>query len=80
MDDTQTPSTVHVIHRVTTPGVSATLRRGDDYYVVTDRWQKWTDLKVDAATMATLSQSCDEFLVHGVDGRGLSLAYNLPLS
>jgi len=31
--------------------------------VVTDRWQKWTDLPVDAATMNKLAGSCDEFLV-----------------
>ena len=48
-------------------------KKGDDYYVVTDRWQKWTDLKVDAATMASLASQCDEFLVHGVDVEGMKL-------
>lgn len=46
-------------------------KRGDDYYVVTDRWQKFTDLKVDAATLGRLSSSCAEFLVHAVDVEGL---------
>ena len=54
-------------------------KKGDDYYVVTDRWQKWTDLKVDAATMATLSESCDEFLVHGVDVEGMKLGIDIDL-
>jgi phosphoribosylformimino-5-aminoimidazole carboxamide ribotide isomerase len=48
-------------------------KKGDDYYVVTDRWQRWTDLKVDAATMASLASQCDEFLVHGVDVEGMKL-------
>lgn len=40
------------------------------YYVVTDQWQKFTDVKVDAETLKTLSEYCDEFLVHGVDVEG----------
>ena len=40
------------------------------YYVVTDQWQKFTDVKVDADTIKDLSQYCDEFLVHGVDVEG----------
>lgn len=54
-------------------------KRGDDYFVVTDRWQKWTDLKVDAETMETLSRSCDEFLVHGVDVEGMKLGIDEDL-
>ncbi len=46
-------------------------RRGNDYFVVTDRWQKFTDLKVDAATLRGLAGSCAEFLVHAVDVEGL---------
>ena len=45
-------------------------RVGDDYYVVTDRWQKLTDVKLDAATMDELSEYCDEFLVHAADVEG----------
>lgn len=46
-------------------------RRGDDYFVVTDRWQKFTDLRVEAATLRRLASSCAEFLVHAVDVEGL---------
>jgi hypothetical protein len=43
------------------------------YYVVTDRWQKFSDLVVDGATLGALAKSCSEFLVHGVDVEGRKL-------
>ena len=46
-------------------------RRGDDYFVVTDRWQKFTDLKLGPETFAELARQCAEFLVHAVDVEGL---------
>jgi phosphoribosylformimino-5-aminoimidazole carboxamide ribotide isomerase len=46
-------------------------RRDDEYFVVTDRWQKFTSLKVDAATLEGLAQHCDEFLIHAADVEGL---------
>jgi phosphoribosylformimino-5-aminoimidazole carboxamide ribotide isomerase len=46
-------------------------KRGDDYFVVTDRWQKFTELKVNLETLASLAASCDEFLIHAVDVEGL---------
>lgn len=49
--------------------LSCRLRAGD-YWVVTDRWQKFSSLKVCESTLAALSGSCDEFLVHGVDVEG----------
>ena len=42
----------------------------DDYFVVTDRWQKLTDVKLDADTMDDLSDYCDEFLIHAADVEG----------
>ncbi|KAG1666166.1 hypothetical protein FOA52_011578 [Chlamydomonas sp. UWO 241] len=47
--------------------------RDGTYYVVTDRWQRFSDLALSEATLATLAQSCDEFLVHGVDVEGMQL-------
>lgn len=45
---------------------------GDDaYYVVTDRWQKYTDFALDERSVSLLAASCAEFLVHGVDVEGL---------
>lgn len=46
-------------------------RRGDDYWVVTDRWQTFTDVRVSAETLERLSSACNEFLVHAVDVEGL---------
>jgi len=47
-------------------------KKGDEYYVVTDRWQKYTDEKVTVAFLEKLSLYCDEFLIHGVDVEGKS--------
>lgn len=45
-------------------------KKGDAYYVVTDRWQKFTDMRVDHETLDQLTGYCDEFLIHGVDVEG----------
>ena len=46
-------------------------RRGDEYFVVTDRWKKFTELVVDAGTLEKFSHYCAEFLIHAVDVEGL---------
>ena len=46
-------------------------KRGEKYFVVTDRWQKFTDLEVDAGTLQKFSSYCAEFLIHAVDVEGL---------
>lgn len=43
---------------------------GGPFFVVTDRWQKFTDLEVSEATLRELSAHCVEFLVHAVDVEG----------
>ncbi len=40
------------------------------YYIVTDRWQKYTDVVLNAETINMLSGYCDEFLIHAVDVEG----------
>ncbi len=40
------------------------------YYIVTDRWQKFTEVAVSLETMEELGGFCDEFLVHAVDVEG----------
>ena len=47
-------------------------KKNNDYYIVTDRWQKFTDEVVNLETLKKLSEYCDEFLVHGVDVEGKS--------
>ena len=44
---------------------------GLPYFVVTDRWQKFTDLEVNAETLQKFSTYCAEFLIHAVDVEGL---------
>lgn len=41
-----------------------------NYYIVTDRWQKYTDVILNEETMDMLSEFCDEFLIHAVDVEG----------
>ncbi|MCR5772603.1 MAG: phosphoribosylformimino-5-aminoimidazole carboxamide ribotide isomerase [Butyrivibrio sp.] len=45
-------------------------KKGDDYYIVTDRWQKMTDTKLSLETLDELADSCDEFLIHAADVEG----------
>jgi phosphoribosylformimino-5-aminoimidazole carboxamide ribotide isomerase len=45
--------------------------RDGRYYVVTDRWQKFTTLEVNAETLDLLAPHCAEFLIHAVDVEGL---------
>ncbi|MDH4317510.1 MAG: phosphoribosylformimino-5-aminoimidazole carboxamide ribotide isomerase [Desulfobulbaceae bacterium] len=45
-------------------------KKNDNYYVVTDRWQKYTDLAITGAVLRDLSSCCAEFLIHAVDVEG----------
>lgn len=45
-------------------------KMGKDYYIVTDRWQKFTDVCLNPQTLERLADSCSEFLVHAVDVEG----------
>ena len=40
------------------------------YYIVTDRWQKYTKVEVNYETLDELSAYCSEFLIHAVDVEG----------
>lgn len=53
--------------------------RDGQYFVVTDRWQKFTDTVLSQATIEELAQHCDEFLVHAVDVEGLCRGIDLGL-
>lgn len=48
-------------------------RKGRDgmFYVVTDRWQTFTDTVVTPELIRRLSDSCAEFLIHAADVEGL---------
>ncbi|MBO6108803.1 MAG: phosphoribosylformimino-5-aminoimidazole carboxamide ribotide isomerase [Eubacterium sp.] len=44
--------------------------RNNKYYIVTDRWQKFTDVELSHELIRMLSYSCDEFLIHAVNVEG----------
>ncbi|MDE6743715.1 MAG: phosphoribosylformimino-5-aminoimidazole carboxamide ribotide isomerase [Lachnospiraceae bacterium] len=45
-------------------------KRDGKYYIVTDRWQKYTDTVLDLELLKKLEGSCDEYLIHAVDVEG----------
>jgi len=45
-------------------------RKDGEYYVVTDRWQTFTNTLINEHTLVSLSGYCSEFLIHGVDVEG----------
>ncbi|MDD6490779.1 MAG: phosphoribosylformimino-5-aminoimidazole carboxamide ribotide isomerase [Firmicutes bacterium] len=42
------------------------------YYIVTDRWQNYTNVELCRDTLEELMDYCDEFLIHAVDVEGKS--------
>jgi phosphoribosylformimino-5-aminoimidazole carboxamide ribotide isomerase len=46
-------------------------KRDGVYFVVTDRWQKFTDVTLSRDTLSVMAEYCDEFLIHAVDVEGL---------
>ncbi len=54
-------------------------KSGEDYYIVTDRWQKYTKERITVSLLDTLCTYCDEFLVHAVDVEGKSSGIEEPL-
>ncbi len=45
-------------------------KQDEDYYIVTDRWQNFTETKLSHETLDMLSDYCDEYLIHAVDVEG----------
>lgn len=45
-------------------------KRDGVYYIVTDRWQKFTSERVNIELLDELCGYCDEFLIHAVDVEG----------
>jgi phosphoribosylformimino-5-aminoimidazole carboxamide ribotide isomerase len=46
-------------------------KKGEEYFIVTDRWQKFTDVVISPKVIDDFSRLCDEFLVHAADVEGL---------
>lgn len=49
------------------------------YYIVTDRWQKYTTVELTEENMDKLSAFCDEFLIHAVDVEGKASGIEEPV-
>lgn len=54
-------------------------KKDGSYYVVTNRWQTFTNVKISGEILEQFSKYCDEFLVHGVDVEGKSSGVELEL-
>lgn len=50
--------------------VSCRKKPDGKYYIVTDRWQRFTEVELTISALEWLGAYCDEFLVHGVDVEG----------
>lgn len=57
-------------------------RKGADgaYYIVTDRWQRFTEERVTHELLERLSAYADEFLIHAVDAEGKAKGIETPLA
>jgi len=45
-------------------------KRDNNYYIVTDRWQKFTDVVISPESLDYFSNYCSEFLIHAADVEG----------
>lgn len=54
-------------------------KKEDGYYIVTNRWQTFTDVKLTHEVLDQIAEFCDEFLVHGVDVEGKASGVALEL-
>lgn len=54
-------------------------KKDGKYAIVTDRWQKFSDVYLDERVLDFLASYADEFLVHGVDVEGKKLGIDEEL-
>lgn len=54
-------------------------KKEDSYYIVTNRWQTFTEVCLAPEMLESLSVFCDEFLIHGVDVEGKASGVELEL-
>lgn len=54
-------------------------KKDGQYYIVTDRWQKYTHVVLSGDILTMLASFCDEFLIHGVDVEGTKNGIEEPL-
>ena len=54
-------------------------RKDNAYYIVTDRWQRFTDVVLTPLVLDELAVYCSEFLIHAVDVEGKAGGIEEPL-
>lgn len=54
-------------------------KKEGEYVIVTDRWQKFSDVHLNEKVLNFLAEYADEFLVHGVDVEGKKLGIDEEL-
>jgi phosphoribosylformimino-5-aminoimidazole carboxamide ribotide isomerase len=54
-------------------------KRDGVFWVVTNRWQQFTNIQVNEATLVWLAEYCAEFLVHAVDVEGQRMGIDATL-
>lgn len=54
-------------------------KKNSDYFVVTDRWQNFTEFKINQNNIEKLSSLCDEFLIHAADVEGMQSGIDTEL-
>jgi phosphoribosylformimino-5-aminoimidazole carboxamide ribotide isomerase len=54
-------------------------KRGGEYFIVTDRWQKFTEVSISAESLAFFAGYCSEFLIHAADVEGRCTGIEEPL-
>lgn len=54
-------------------------KKDGNYYIVTNRWQTFTNVKINKEVLEKFAKYCDEFLIHGVDVEGKSSGVELEL-
>lgn len=55
-------------------------KKDGNYYIVTDRWQKFTDVIITPKVLKEMTSYCDEFLIHAVDVEGKASGIETPLA
>ncbi|QWT52371.1 phosphoribosylformimino-5-aminoimidazole carboxamide ribotide isomerase [Eubacterium sp. MSJ-33] len=55
-------------------------KKDGGYYIVTDRWQKFTEEQVVPETLDRLSEYCCEYLIHAVDVEGKAAGIETELA
>ncbi len=54
-------------------------KKDGSYFIVTDRWQRFTNVKIEVQTLDELSQYCSEFLIHAAHVEGKCQGVDIEL-